>query len=302
MGSLRHLASALVLSALGGFFCGACGTGSGSTTSNGSGGASSGVGGTSSGAAGATSSGGAAGASSGCRTAADCPQSTTPPAGAPQCLSPGQPAPSGGCGAPQWCGQCACPPMPLAPSGNGLPCETNAECPAAMPDVSTASVCAMGTCTQCAANTDCPATLPYCGSVQIGFAGGLGFRVCQACLTDTDCASPKPHCAFTGGVSSCVACASTSDCATGVCSSGTCIAGCTSDAQCGSPLLECSAVKRCEARSCASDEACPPNAACVTGHCQRRACTGDQQCDQGACVNGACYEAKGTCFTQMLYP
>jgi hypothetical protein len=325
MGRSLHAVSVVAFSTLGAFLCAGCGNGSGSTadsmqTAAGTAGASSGgsssggssaagsnsggshVGGNDTGGshAGGSNSGGAAGGLSGCETAVDCPKITTPMAGVTQCLSPGQPAPANGCGAPQWCGQCACPPMPQRPLGTGMLCKTSTDCPAAMPGVPTASVCAMEQCAQCGSSADCPAELPQCASVQGGFVPG--FRLCVACLTDTDCPVAKPHCAAAGAVSACVVCASTNDCAEGVCDNGACVPGCSSDKPCGNPLTECSAKQRCEAIACTGDGMCPPNTACATGHCQRRGCTGDAQCDQGACVNGICYETRGTCYTQMFFP
>jgi hypothetical protein len=274
-------------------------SGDSSSAGNNSGGSNSG-GGASAGA----HSAGAGGALNGCDTVADCPK-TPINIGITRCLSPGEAAPSSGCGAPQWCGQCVCPPLPRAPAGTGMQCTTSADCPAALSGISTAGVCAMGSCTQCATKADCPTEAPLCGSAQSAPLPGtppgtiLGFHVCVACQTDTDCPGAKPHCSSASGTATCVACQTETDCAQGVCYNGACAPGCGPAQSCPS-LQECGVDQRCRPLSCANKAACPPNTDCGGGHCGRRACSADSQCDQGACVNGICYETRGTCFVQMF--
>ncbi|HXK18914.1 MAG TPA: hypothetical protein VNG33_13980, partial [Polyangiaceae bacterium] len=333
MGRSSHFISALVYSALGVFLCVGCGNSSGSTDNSAqatagaggsggtssagvnsagssaagdhSGGSNSGGSNSGGGGAGGNHSSGAGGSMSGCDSVADCP-ATPLSVGITHCLWPGESPPSSGCGAPQWCGQCSCPPMPRAPAGTGMQCTTNADCPAATPGLSTAGVCAAGSCTQCATNTDCPTEAPICSSVQVALFPGAApgttptFHVCVACQTDTDCPGAKPHCSLEGGTAACVACTSTIGCAQGVCASGACVPGCGPAQPCSSPLQECGALQRCQALSCASSASCPPNTDCAAGHCGRRTCTADAQCDQGACVKGICYETRGTCYVQML--
>lgn len=295
------------------FSAGAAGNGStaGSDDSGGSGngGSSSGAG-SSGGGRGGNKAGGSAsvagsggvGMASGCHTAADCPTSNLngPIPSLSQCLSPGQSPPAATCGAVGWCGQCNCGPQPQAPLGNGMSCQTSADCPAASSGVATASVCDMGLCTQCATSSDCPASAPACGTIR-GTPPQL-LRVCVECLADSDCPSAKPHCGGTGGISKCGVCASDQDCATGICSDGACMPGCTAQSPCPSPLTACAATERCEALTCETDAACPANATCQQGHCLRRSCTKDGDCDSGGCVNGVCYETLGTCNTQTFPP
>jgi hypothetical protein len=246
--------------------------------------------------------GSSAGSASGCRTGSDCQQSNLggPIPSVTQCLAPGQAPPPASCGAAGWCGQCNCGPQPQAPLGYGMPCLTSSDCPAADANVSTAAVCDGGSCTQCATAADCPAMAPVCGSVRPGVA--QPFRLCLECLTDLDCPSEKPRCIESGGVSKCLACASDSDCATGACSSGTCVPGCSAQTPCSSPLTSCGATQRCEWLACQNDAACPANASCQQGHCARRACATDTDCDSGGCVNSVCYETLGTCYTQTFPP
>lgn len=246
--------------------------------------------------AGSLSAGGTNG--QGCHDAAECPNVTKPPFGGFMlCLLPGQAPPSGGCGAPQWCGQCDCPPQPMAPSGTGTPCETSQDCPAPAGVGATASVCDAGACTACAQDSDCPSALPVCGQVSVQYQGATSFRACKACAQDSDCPAERPYCQGSYGVSSCVACRTTADCQSGVCSNGACTPACGPSQPCGS-ALQCSAELRCEALSCQSDAACPANFACTGGHCARRACTSDAVCE-GNCLSGACYDSLGTCYLQL---
>ncbi|HET7544229.1 MAG TPA: hypothetical protein VFK05_30370 [Polyangiaceae bacterium] len=245
---------------------------------------------------GSANSGGGAGIP-GCHTPSDCPSSTptNPVSGVVMCLSPGQATPSPGCGAPQWCGQCNCPPQP---TGDGMPCQTNADCPAPNATAQTASLCNAGACTACTQNSDCPSTLPKCGSVMAQFS--TSFQLCTACAADSDCPSERPYCQGSYGVTACVACRTTTDCASGVCASGVCVSQCTANAQCGE-AMECSSAQRCQPLSCQSDADCPTNRACTNGYCSRRACTSDAVC-QGACVNGGCYDSLGRCFVYTQAP
>lgn len=257
-----------------------------------------GGGGTNAGGSSSAGSGGAVSSGNGCHSGSDC-QPSNPSGPIPsvtQCLSPGQAPPPASCGAPGWCGRCNCGAQPQAPFGNGMPCQTSSDCPAAKADLSTASVCDLGSCTQCAAAADCPASAPACGSVMAGF--GQQFRVCVECGTDADCPSSKPHC----GGSKCFVCAADKDCATGICSSGACVPGCTAQTPCPNPLTACGASQRCEPITCQNDGACPANASCQQGYCARRACAKDSECDSGGCVNGACYETLGSCYTQTFPP
>ena len=247
---------------------------------------------------GGRASAGSAGSSiQGCHSASDCPSNTpsNPIPGIVMCLAPGQPTPSSTCGAPQWCGQCNCPAQPM---GNGMRCQTNADCPAPNATSPTASVCNAGTCTACTENSDCPSALPNCGTVTAEFSNA--FRMCTACATDSDCPSERPYCEGNYGITACVACRTTADCASGVCNGGVCAPQCTANTQCGE-AMECTAEQRCRPLSCLSDADCPTNRACTNGHCSRRACTSDAMCE-GACVNGGCYDSLGRCFVYLQAP
>jgi hypothetical protein len=279
-------------SAVGGSHAG--GTASGGSSSGGSH-----PGGAQSGGSGGATSGGAT--SGGCHDASECPVPTQPPfGGTTMCLLPGQTPPAGGCGFPMWCGQCSCPPQPPTPLGNGQACQTSADCPKLMAGIATATVCAAGQCTECAENSDCSETAPVCGAVQGGFIGNLGFRMCTACALDAQCPNERPHCQLNYGLSKCVACVTSAECATGVCVEGSCTPGCGDDKPCGA-ALECSPELRCVPLSCGDDSGCPVNMACNAGHCTRKACSSDGTC-QGACVNGFCYDSLGTCYTQLAVP
>ena len=234
----------------------------------------------------------------GCHTSVDCPKvMTVPTPGISLCLAPGQAEPARSCGAPQWCGECNCSSQPSVPSGDGMSCQTNADCPQPNGTANslTARVCDSGRCTACAQNSDCPSTSPVCETAAL--RTGLSYRVCTVCEADTDCPSDRPHCYGNNGVAACGECRTTADCARGVCNSGACTPQCTTNASCGE-AMECTAEQRCQALSCQSDADCPINRACTNGHCSRRGCTTDAMC-QGACVNGGCYESLGRCYVQL---
>lgn len=241
--------------------------------------------------------GNGAGGFQGCHQASECTNTRPPPLpfAIVMCLNPGESAPGPGCGAPQWCGQCNCPPQPTPPLGNGMACQSNADCPQPNATAPTASVCNSGTCTACTQNSDCPSSTPTCGTVTAQFIDS--FRACSVCTADTDCPSARPHCQGSYGVSACVECRTTADCASGVCSNGSCTPQCTASQACGAGM-QCNAQQRCEALSCQSDADCLANQACTMGHCGRRACTTDPMC-QGACVNGGCYDSLGTCYVYL---
>jgi hypothetical protein len=267
---------------------------------------SSGTGGTGAAAGAGDDSAGAGGGSGrgGCRSSADCPNVSSLPGGVSitTCLSPGQspPGPSIVCGAPGWCGRCDCPPQPQPLNGNGLVCETSADCPAGDAAMRAASVCALGKCAECETDADCPAELPACapvggGSVQM-------FNKCLECMMDTHCPAEKPHCVNAGGIGGvCRSCASNAECELGVCGTAGCVAQCNEDSECMNPLMHC-VNQRCEVIACSDSSVCAVNAECRDGSCARRLCAVDADCAEGVCVNAACFEELGRCFTQTYLP
>jgi hypothetical protein len=204
-----------------------------------------------------------------------------------------------GCGAPMWCGNCSCPPEPLAPTGTGAVCQDSLDCPGPADGEATASLCIENQCTQCASNAHCPATAPACSSV--GGAFGPSFQFCTQCAQDGDCGDELPHCQNQYGIGRCVACLVTTDCADGICVEGACVPECGPDEPCSNPLTECDDQLRCGPLACADDSACPANTRCASGGCARRACDADSDCD-GYCVNSFCYETLGTCHTAYAVP
>ena len=73
-----------------------------------------------------------------------------------------------------------------------------------------------------------------------------------------------------------------------------CVVGCRTNADCG-PGQGCNQVHRCENTCVAGDGTCPVNSSCDTsGFCRQKSCTSDSECS-GFCVNGWCYQARGTC-------
>jgi hypothetical protein len=73
-----------------------------------------------------------------------------------------------------------------------------------------------------------------------------------------------------------------------------CVVGCRTNADCGSGQA-CNQGHSCENTCVAGDGTCPVNTSCATsGFCRRRSCASDSECS-GFCVNGWCYQARGTC-------
>ncbi len=249
---------------------------------------------------------------SGCRTQTDCADAGVGNAANVVCVAPYRPDPASGCGgiAP-WCGVCGCPPQPTPPLGNGQTCQTAADCPQSAPAGGRfAGVCASdksapsptNVCQQCATNADCSGALPVCGGETESYQ--KTYPTCVECSIDTDCPSTRPHCVAQPGLGgTCRACASTADCSEGVCSGTGCIPGCARDSDCPDPLAPCSAHKRCEAIHCTTTTSCPVHSQCSAGGtCERAPCATDHDCGTGVCVEGACHEMLGHCFSQIFAP
>ena len=135
---------------------------------------------------------------------------------------------------------------------------------------------------QCRSVSDCPQFMecvPPGGSPGCGVAQPL-----PPCNTDADCAAEGP----------------TIICAAVPCSGAplVCTPGCTSDAEC-SEGETCGPTHHCAPTACASESDCPTDFDCDGSACQRRVCAGDGVCS-GYCVNGACYDAPGTCSDEPV--
>jgi hypothetical protein len=117
-----------------------------------------------------------------------------------------------------------------------------------------------------------------------GFCGGACTEG-PVCATDADCADQGP--ATICGQDPC-ACATLSG--------GTCVPGCTTDADCDTGEV-CAPSHHCQPKPCTGATDCPAHFDCeaVSAGCQRRACGTDADCTTGFCVQGACYDALGTC-------
>ena len=125
------------------------------------------------------------------------------------------------------------------------------------------------------------------------------FMHCVPCLQNPDCKSnAAPVCVNR----SCVACASTTDCATGICNAlHQCVPGCAAASDCSDPFTTCSdTAQRCVPSSCKSAAECPTNGTCTEGNCVRKSCTMDGECN-GYCVNDLCQERLGTCQVQQIF-
>jgi hypothetical protein len=137
----------------------------------------------------------------------------------------------------------------------------------------------------CWAATDCGATAT-CDPPGTPYCGCLG--VARTCSRDTDCA-PDAATPSICDFSSCP------------CSSGlVCVSGCTTNANCPEGDT-CATNHHCVPTPCTSASGtCPTDFTCSGGTgggggtCARKACKMDSQCS-GACVEGFCYGAPGTC-------
>ena len=109
----------------------------------------------------------------------------------------------------------------------------------------------------------------------------MGFCPASACSVDADCRATS----------------STAICQPLACEldgGGTCVAGCTADANCADGEACDLATNRCHAAACVHATDCPTNFTCSAGACARSSCTTDSDCD-GYCVLGQCYLAAGEC-------
>jgi hypothetical protein len=142
----------------------------------------------------------AGGRSSGCRSASECKDGGSQQGfiGAPQCLPPGQAAPTT-CGATGWCGQCQCPPVQQmcmsdgdcngnAPhcllrgvQGGCVQCRTSADCQT--------GACSDGVCTpQCGAGDPCENPFVACGP-ELRCDAPLACQMDAACPVNGACLS-----------------------------------------------------------------------------------------------------------------
>lgn len=263
---------------------------------------------TGTGAAGRTATGAAG--TTGCRTLADCEGMGLRK---PHCLRPDElySAPAV-CGAPQWCGQCTCPPQEGGgPIGYWEPCESDAQCPAqvmpVVPEANLASVCVDNRCQQCGKDSDCAPSEPHCAQYTIAM-GNQPLRLCAACADDSHCSGALAHCSpgllpNKSDRGTCVECTLTSTCAEGTCVMGRCVAQCESDDACG-PLQMCDEHARCVPRACSSAADCPAQHQCTPGRnlCERIACTSDDSCEgSGWCPSARyCYEELGRCIETFV--
>ena len=164
------------------------------------------------------------------------------------------------------------------------------------------------------------------GGIRCDYLPGRCTVVCEAgqcqcqcdCGAESDCTrqspayacvppgEPAPPCCGTGPM-----CSTSQDCGTlgdgtpmlctgGLCAS--CIPPCVDDAWCGDGY-RCGTDGLCARARCDTDGfACPAHSTCdgqnpeSDSHgCLHDPCTTDSDCSQGACVNGRCWDAAGSC-------
>jgi hypothetical protein len=212
--------------------------------------------------------------------------------------------PSAGCGAPDWCGECSCPPQPEVPFGLGNTCDAETPCPVFDSENRAASHCGEDSrCEECITDEHCPADRPTCGLI-----AGAELHQCFECQANGDCPAERPRCdapiqdAITYG--NCHGCLSNADCSVGICLNEVCVPQCQSGLGCsGAALLTCSAEQRCEPPACATDADCGTMGTCSGQSCVRKTCAAAADCgDAGFCVQGQCYDAPGQCIELLPVP
>lgn len=141
--------------------------------------------------------------------------------------------------------------------------------------------CAQPLC--CNGQADCnPSNTLRCVGPEAGVQCGICDRTPGSCTTDAAC---DP--AGTARICELILCSCIDQ--------RECVPGCAGAAPCGDGLVCDVPTSRCVPLTCGAAAPCPDNFDCAAGSCTRRACTSDAQCD-GFCVDGACFDALGTCM------
>lgn len=137
----------------------------------------------------------------------------------------------------------------------------------------------------CPSGICCTAEMPCASGSGTCYEPGadLGCGACNTdpgdCSTDQECRARTP-----GTVCDPIRCSCEGHSA--------CTPGCTNDDACGEGQTCDLATNRCVAQACG---ACPDNFTCTAGKCARTTCTTSNDCDDGYCVDGACFGSRGTC-------
>jgi len=151
--------------------------------------------------------------------------------------------------------------------------------------------------TPCSSQDDCAPSIGNdlaCYSPADPGGSGLGSSSCGACMGISDCASDA-DCARDGGTAAgTVICDVVANMSCVCYRNKFCVLGCRTIADCTSGQA-CNQSNRCEKTCVPGDGTCPVDFTCNgSGFCQRDSCKSDSECS-AFCVNGACYQSRGTC-------
>jgi hypothetical protein len=135
---------------------------------------------------------------------------------------------------------------------------------------------------QCCLNNDsCTASGTLCAPPGASFGCGVCQSDPSTCMTDTDCKAQNP----------------TAICMPRTCACDQqkdCVAGCTSDAGCGTGESCDLQTNRCGPTACTASTTCPQDFSCIANRCLRKGCISNDDCD-AFCVEGQCYQKAGEC-------
>ena len=125
-------------------------------------------------------------------------------------------------------------------------------------------------------------------------SGGLGSSSCYACQGPSDCASDADCVRDGGSTTGTMICDVVADASCYCYMTKFCVLGCRTKADCASGQA-CNESNRCEKTCVSGDGTCPVDFTCNgSGFCRRISCKSASDCS-AFCVNGRCYESRGTC-------
>jgi hypothetical protein len=148
----------------------------------------------------------------------------------------------------------------------------------------------------CGSDDDCATPQQSLLCYSPGAPRGSAGSVCYACEGPSDCASDADCVRDGGSAAGTMICDVWADArCTPFCSNAKfCVLGCRTDGDCASGQA-CNERKSCEKTCVSYGGTCPVDFTCnASGFCRRILCKSDSDCS-AFCVNGACYDTRGTC-------
>ena len=134
----------------------------------------------------------------------------------------------------------------------------------------------------------------YCYAPGEPGSGGLGSSSCYACQGPSDCTSDADCVRDGGSTTGTMICDVVANASCYCYMTKFCVLGCRTKADCASGQA-CNLSNRCEKTCVSGDGTCPVDFACNgSGFCRRDLCKSDSECS-AFCVNGGCYQWRGTC-------